>query len=110
VFGDSATVTAVGRLENIIARNRRPNRPSEKLVVSLVLGIIVLAILFMAVCTDLGRPPVRDPPAVAPTAPDPDERGKRVDGVLLRRARPTTPTTPTTPPTPTPTPTTPATR
>jgi hypothetical protein len=73
----------VGRLDNIIARNRRPNRMHERMVVSLVFGAIVLLILALAVFTDLGAPP--EPPGAqgAPRAPAPD-RGKRVDGVLLR--------------------------
>ena len=47
----------MGRLDNIIARNRRPNRLHERLTVSLVLGAIVLLILALAVFTDLGLPP-----------------------------------------------------
>jgi hypothetical protein len=73
----------VGRLDNIIARNRRPNRMHERMVVSLVFGAIVLLILALAVFTDLGAPP--EPPGAQgpPRAPAAD-RGKRVDGVLLR--------------------------
>jgi hypothetical protein len=92
----------VGRLDNIIARNRRPNRLHERLIVSLVMGVIVLAIIVLAVFTDLGLPPeARDaggrpgePAGQAggqpgsgahgtPSAPAAG-RGKRVDGVLLR--------------------------
>jgi hypothetical protein len=92
----------VGRLDNIIARNRRPNRLHERLIVSLVMGVIVLAIIVLAVFTDLGLPPeARDergrpgePAGQAgenvgsgahgtPGAPAAG-RGKRVDGVLLR--------------------------
>ncbi len=75
----------MGRLENIIARNRRPNRPRERLVVSLAFGAIVLLILALMVFTDLGLPPepprAGEPPA-GPAAPG--HRGKHVDGVLLR--------------------------
>jgi hypothetical protein len=70
-------VVAVGRLEQIIARNRRPNQMRERLVVSLVFGGIILLILFLAVFTDLGAPPADPPPAPDPT--------HRVDGVMLRR-------------------------
>jgi hypothetical protein len=92
----------VGRLDNIIARNRRPNRLHERLIVSLVLGAIVLVIIALAVFTDLGLPPeARDargrpgePAGQAsgetgsgaqgtPGAPA-AAREKRVDGVLLR--------------------------
>jgi hypothetical protein len=91
----------VGRLDNIIARNRRPNRLHERLTVSLVLGAIVLLILALAVFTDLGLPPeARDargrpsepsepsehgaPGAHVPPGAPAADRGKRVDGVLLR--------------------------
>lgn len=92
----------MGRLDNIIARNRRPNRLHERLLVSLVLGAIVLLIIALAVFTDLGLPPeardARDARgrssepseqgapgahATTPAAPAAD-RGKRVEGVLLR--------------------------
>lgn len=92
-------IDGVGRLDNIIARNRRQGRMNEKVTVSLVMGAIVLLILGLAVFTDLGLPPeARDagdaaPPGAArgsdatgahgtPGAPAAD-RGKRVDGVLL---------------------------
>ena len=83
--GDSLLqCTGMGRLENIIARNQRPNRPRERLVVTLGFGAIVLLILGLMVFTDLGLPP--DPhSAGAPAAPD--RRGKHVDGVLLRTSR-----------------------
>ena len=95
----------MSRLDNIISRNRRPNRLHERLTVSLVLGAIVILILALAVFTDLGLPPEArdargrpDEPAgqaagpggpegsdarATPGAPAAD-RGKRVDGVLLR--------------------------
>jgi hypothetical protein len=88
----------VGRLDNIIARNRRPNRLHERLIVSMVFGLIVLVIIALAVFTDLGVPPDagdargrsgepggpdRQAGSSAPGAPAAD-RGKRVDGVLLR--------------------------
>lgn len=85
----------MGRLDNIIARNRRPNRLHERLIVSLVLGAIVLVIIALAVFTDLGLPPeardARGRPGEqdgsgargTPGAPAADH-GKRVDGVLLR--------------------------
>lgn len=76
----------MGRLENIIARNQRPNRPRERLVVSLVFGGIVLLILVLMVFTDLGLPP--DAPTsgtAAPTAPR-GRDGKHVEGVFLRRS------------------------
>src|SRR5262249_12198798 len=47
----------VGRLDNIIARNRRKGRMNERVTTSLVLGAIVLLILALAVFTDLGLPP-----------------------------------------------------
>jgi hypothetical protein len=90
--GDSLLqCTGMGRLENIIARNQRPNRPRERLVVTLGFGAIVLLILGLMVFTDLGIPP--DPhSAGAPAAPD--RRGKHVDGVLLRTSGGSTPRSP----------------
>lgn len=73
----------MGRLENIVARNRRPSRMNERLIVSMVIGAIVLLIIALAVFTDLGMPPeareAGDPPAPAAAG-----HGKRVDGILLR--------------------------
>jgi hypothetical protein len=70
----------VGRLENIIARNRGWHRPSERSVVSLVFGLIVVVILALVVASGLGVAP---PPPEAQRA---SERGKHIDGVLLRKA------------------------
>jgi hypothetical protein len=72
----------VGRLENIIARNQRPNRPRERLVVMLSFGALLLVILGLMVFTDLGLPPGAPRPGDPSPAPAP--RGKRVDGILLR--------------------------
>lgn len=76
----------MGRLDNIVARNRRPSRMNERVIVSMVIGAIVLLIIALAVFTDLGLPPeardARDAPA--PAAPAAPSRGKRVDGILLR--------------------------
>jgi hypothetical protein len=81
----------MGRLENIIARNRGQGRPREKLMVSLVLGAIVLLLIVLAVFTDLGVPPGPAPasPGSAATgsgsaAAPVRHRDQRVDGVLLR--------------------------
>ena len=91
----------MGRLENIIARNRRPNQLRERMIVSLVFGAIVLLIIALAVFTDLGLPPeMRDARGARGTQAAPDSaadragdsagqnagQGKRVDGVLLRAA------------------------
>lgn len=82
---------AVGRLENIIARNRRPNQLRERVIVSIVFGAIVLLIIALAVFTDLGLPSeMRDARGARGTQAAPDRagdsagHGKRVDGVLLR--------------------------
>jgi hypothetical protein len=76
----------VGRLDNIIARNRRPSGLQERVIVSTVFGLIVLLVIALAVFTDLGLPPeARDAPAARPArparaAPDPTHR---VDGIRL---------------------------
>jgi len=88
----------VGRLDNIIARNRRPNRLHERVIASMVMGLIVLVIIALAVFTDLGVPPEAGDARARPGGPDRQagsgahgtpgapaaDRGKRVDGVLLR--------------------------
>lgn len=80
----------MGRLDNIIERNNA--RPSEKVMVTLVLSGIVLVLLLLAVFTDLGMPPVpAQPPgraagsgaAGAPAEPPPGP-ANHVHGVLLR--------------------------
>lgn len=80
----------VGRLDNIIARNRRPNQNRERVIVSLVFGSIVLLILALAVFTDLGAPPAE--PAPAPVIDD----HRHVNDVYLgapRKAKPPAPAT-----------------
>ena len=87
----------MGRLDNIVARNRRPNRLHERMIVSMVFGAIVLLILALAVFTDLGAPPDAGTARDAPAAPARPHRGQRVDGILLRSApaaRPAQPETP----------------
>ena len=86
-----ARLGAVGRLENIIARNQRPNQMRERMVVSLGFGAIVLLILGLMVFTDLGKSP-NAPDASAPTAAP--SKYKHVDGVLLRRSPPPRPAAP----------------
>ena len=98
----------MGRLDNIIARNRRPARLQERVIVSMLLGAIVLLIIVLAVFTDLGLPPDareilrahQPPPAAAPVAPAGASRADqlgpptvqahphRVDGILLRTPPP----------------------
>jgi hypothetical protein len=69
----------VGRLENIIARNRRAGRPPERVVVMIGIGVFILLILVLAVFTDLGTPPDEPSPRL--------RKEPSVDGVQLRRAR-----------------------
>ena len=65
----------MGRLDNIVARNRDAQRTGlRKLVIAaaVVVGLIVIAVLLM--CTDLGKPNV--PPRPPPGPP-------HVDGVFI---------------------------
>ena len=78
----------VGRLDNIVARNRRPSGLQERVIVSTVFGLIVLLVIALAVFTDLGLPPeARDAPDARDTGPAagavPDH--SRVNRVLLRQ-------------------------
>ena len=71
----------MGRLENIIARNRRAGRPPERVVVMIGIGLVILLILGLAVFTDLGVPKddsADDTPAL--------RQSPGVHGVELRRA------------------------
>jgi len=101
----------VGRLENIIARNQRPKGSRERLLVMFGFGIAILVILALMTFTDLGMPPAPRRAAPAPAAPSSsgsgasgagapgmgapaEQRGKRVDGVLLRTPPPARPAKP----------------
>lgn len=61
----------MGKLEDIVARNRRNSALGERNLTSLLLGAFLLVIIGLAAFTELGRPH-EDPP------PTPN-----VDGVLL---------------------------
>lgn len=45
----------MGRLEDIIARNRNPKANRERIVVSIGFGVFILIILALMVFTDLGK-------------------------------------------------------
>jgi hypothetical protein len=68
----------VGRLENIVARNRRGGRPRERTVVTLGAGLILLLIISLMLFTNLGAPNVDPPPP-----PPPHEKGKARDIQLM---------------------------
>jgi uncharacterized lipoprotein YbaY len=76
----------VGRLDDIIARNKEPGKHSKggRVPMSMLLSIFVVVILFLVIFTDLDETP-RDaqPQQPAPAATD----KKRVDGVLLYREK-----------------------
>lgn len=80
----------MGKLDDIIARNKNPKRFGERMTVGIGLGVFVLFILIMMVCTDLGRRPEEKP---GPPRIDPTD--KRVDDIRLvpSKPKPTTPTT-----------------
>jgi len=66
----------VGRLEDIVERNKHPRRHRKmKFPYGIAVSIVVLVILVLAMFTDLN--PTKQPP------PPPDHT--RVDGVQLRR-------------------------
>lgn len=57
----------MGRLEDIIARNRNPKGHRERMVWGIVMGTFVLIILGLMVFTDLGK---RPEPKPAPPSKD----------------------------------------
>jgi len=74
----------VGKLDDIIARNKNPKRFGEKMTVGIGLSVFVLIILILMVCTNLGeRPAEHGPPRIDPA-------DKRVDDVRLGPSRPRT--------------------
>lgn len=77
----------MGRLENIVARNRRGNRPRERTVVSIWFGLVVLIILGLMMFTDLGLPAgakrTSDSSTEKPGTEHAGKTGKHVDNVLL---------------------------
>lgn len=63
----------MGRLEDIVQRNRSPKGSRERFIWSIVVGCFLLLILALMVFTDLGRPanaPPPPPPDPAPSVPD----------------------------------------
>ena len=77
----------MGKLDDIIARNKNPKRFGERMTVGIGLGVFVLFILFMMVCTDLGKRPEENGPPK--TTIDPTD--KRVDDIRLVPTKPRTP-------------------
>jgi type VI protein secretion system component VasF len=79
-----AIVTAVGRLEDIIDRNKNPRKHRQmRFPIGLMLSAFVLLILVLFIFTDLAQPPdTKDTqaPSLAPGE-------KHVDGVRLYRER-----------------------
>ena len=74
----------MGRLDDIIARNKQPRRfRKQRFPIGIMLSGFVLLVLVLMIFTDLGMTP-------APEQPQPgsaQQSGeKRVDGVLLYRA------------------------
>jgi hypothetical protein len=67
----------VGRLDDIIQRNRNPKR-TERLTVGIGVSLFLLLILFLMTFTDLGIPNTDEPP------PQPPSTEKRVNDVQLR--------------------------
>ena len=71
----------MGRLDDIIDRNKHPARHRKmRFPVGIMLSAFVLLVLILMIFTDLGLTPM---PAQPPADPNPE---KRVDGVLLYRA------------------------
>ncbi len=69
----------MGRLEDIAERNRNPKGHRERMVWGLLMGVFILVILVLMVCTDLGK---RPEPKPAPPSKD-----HHVDDVPLKAPR-----------------------
>lgn len=69
----------MGRLEDIVARNRNPKGHRERMVWGLLMGAFILLILALMVFTDLGK---RPEPKPAPPSKD-----HHVDDVPLKAPR-----------------------
>jgi hypothetical protein len=70
----------VGRLENIVARNRNPKR-GETITLGIGIAIFVMIILALVVFTDLDDAPVETKPE---SPPPPSQVERRVNDVQLR--------------------------
>jgi hypothetical protein len=78
----------VGRLDEIIERNRNPGRGRRKRALSVGFGsVVLLIVLLLLIFTDLAQPPDDER-----LQPKPDTGEHRVRDILLRPA-PTTNTT-----------------
>jgi hypothetical protein len=73
----------VGRLEDIIDRNKHPGKHRKlRVPVGILLAAFVLLILVLMIFTDAAISPTDKPATAEPPAPSGE---KRVDGVLLYR-------------------------
>ncbi len=72
----------MGRLEDIIERNRNPKANRERLTVGIGIGVFILIILGLMVFTDLGK---RPEPTGAPAGSA--SRDHHVDDVPMRSPR-----------------------
>lgn len=78
----------MGRLENIIARNRNPSGRRDRYALGL-LGVVLVIVLGLLVFTGFALPPGTPDPVTDPPPPTPDER---VRGIKLYKPRPVEPT------------------
>lgn len=67
----------MGRLEDIIDRNKNPKRFGERMTVGIGFGVFLLIILGLMVFTDLGERPAEAPP--------PASKDHHVDDIKLGR-------------------------
>ena len=75
----------MGRLEDIIDRNKHPSKHRKMRVpVGILLAAVVLLMLVLMIFTDAAISPTDKPATAEPPAPSGE---KRVDGVLLYRER-----------------------
>ncbi len=64
----------MGRLDNIIARNKRPPWYLNKVIRAAIIAVMVIVCIVLVALTDLGQPKV-----------EPKKPATHVDGIYLRR-------------------------
>ena len=71
----------MSRLDNIIARNKRPPWYLNKVIRAVIIAVMVIVCFVLLAVTDLGKPKVDPKP---PAQPEQHQPATHVDGIYLR--------------------------